>query len=394
MARKRKSSPDNITIRNNKDENDDKDLKAISAFSGVDLSQSDIRDVNEILYRHQPLDENDMFGRIDISLCLQDKIKSKQWPMIASVAMVPTEDAIDIAYANLASAMLRQYTKCLVDKNIMLPPTALSKNNLIDISRISFDKEKSATTEKPSVHLEDDDLETLQSGGWKVFLPYFDKCFFRINRNRYLYTEVKEVNKKSKTIKLFTQCYIGDKSVWILLTQADITLSFEKQNGTGLPCTVDVENSMIYEQVLTMCLKDMQWDAQHKQFWRDMFDIPKNWNEISIAYLTDPDAKSDYDAELTAHICMLYEKREQKIIQKVFGSCAEISSDNESINAQIGRQARESMAPDYVLAMSAIYLQLQKCPEPESEKDKPNNLKEQKFGKMSVISAESIKRKD
>lgn len=335
-------------------------------ISKASLSDNEHNTMDRLFNRHEPANDNDIFGRIDIKMLSMPKYMSKTWPSPVALMTNPSQEYMTNFYCGYSDRQIGQYYKVLADKHLILPSSSILSGPTIDMMYILQDTDSEKTDNSNDSDNADDDASRirvtftdeeknlLQKFGWKVFVPPFDKTIIHTNKYRYIYVEKKNISENSMTFRV--QIYNGAISSWLMNSALDIKMTMDTPTATGFPCHFEYENPVPYERFLSENIKLTKWTPQEKNLWTDVFDIPKSWSDVTLAELQlGKEKKSD-----KKYTMMLYNKTEAQLMRKIFGNDVRLISNKSDINKAASELLAKKILPEYLDTMGCIFIYLYK----------------------------------
>ena len=121
--------------------------------------------------------------------------------------------------------------------------------NLIDLSRITAPADDFTTSGR--FEYDSDDEAIFRKAGWKCLIPRFDEFVIRMNKYRYLYVHITNLNKRTKSYTLHTECYVGTPDEWCLHYKMEYKIWFLDDNGCEVPAKYKVLTSEIRSTIVS-----------------------------------------------------------------------------------------------------------------------------------------------
>lgn len=158
--------------------------------------------------------------------------------------------------------LLETYNKSLAKNELGMSETELLSLNRIDIRNICPASNKK-NCEIPDILAEPlSDEESQFACGNQMFsqIPCYDKGVLQINKYRYIYYEILNLDLKDKTIKIFIQDYFRDSSIW----QIGISMVIDN-DFNDIRCSNIITYPMIYR---ALSPNNFNWSEVDKLIWK------------------------------------------------------------------------------------------------------------------------------
>ena len=107
-------------------------------------------------------------------------------------------------FTELNTKIMTDYNKKLIDDGLFpSEKEVLTRNNIIDV-RHYVERPKDLNS-MPTIKLSDEDYQFLSENDWTLIIPCFEKGTIILNKYRYIYFELKNINVQNKTITAIIQ---------------------------------------------------------------------------------------------------------------------------------------------------------------------------------------------
>lgn len=362
-------------------ESEETESETVYTIRGAKVDKKDIDAVMHILDRHASMDDCDMFGRTFVTLNTAERIRLNQWPTLKQNVLVSANTSVLSQYKKLSNEMLGAYGEMLIRKGIMLPPDgATLQLPVIDLRR-NFKRDMSKdihTISMANVDFTDDDIITLRLAKDKIFRPRFNEFLVRWNKNLYEYIKI-EQDESGYIVTYDT--YLGDEQFWILNNH--VIVSFKptpKPDGT-MACDLKVEDSIIYEELLSKYIPEMKWDNKMQCFWCDTFCLAPDWRNVRAAVMRGTE-EDPYES-----VQLLFNNNEERIMKRIYRDSIYITTNKTELKEKMNVNMAPGVISRIIISLSLVYLFLE-IKTPTKVETLSNNIIKQTFDKTIVTSRE------
>lgn len=325
-------------------------------------------EINHLLNPHHYMVEESCYGENDIRMLLKNEyVDSDLWPQPIKNALCPelSKNQIIQYYKDLFERLTKQYTKYLIDNNIMYSFNHITKHqNIIDISKL-FEHENQMTM--PDICFYEHQIQTMISYSWYTFRPCFDEFVIKVNKRKYLYIQCKQMDENNKTLTIEISDYLGNKFDWIITGKTTIELSFEDETNDGLPCKTHIIETKSYEEYLSEYISNLKWTKNEIKFWFHLFGIEYIDNMIVADFnMTD-------DEEDICPIIVLCEKDYTKLLNITNKLNIYLEKQTKSAKDFLQEKVSQKLLIDYLKSIAIINYNLFVCTHQTSHSDAENN---------------------
>lgn len=144
--------------------------------------------------------------------------------------------------------MIKEYSEKLIDKGLMMRRKDLRKKDTIDLRQVliyegsktyeefcqSRTKDTDTAIAPISPPISEELLKFMISQSWYCLIPCFNEGIIQINKNRYLYYKILNIDTTQNTLELMIQDYSCMRNFWESCTQISMCFDFSNiQNDTN-----------------------------------------------------------------------------------------------------------------------------------------------------------------
>ena len=171
--------------------------------------------------------------------------------------------------------LFRDYNRMLIDIGYGMRRSQLKQKNLID-ARSLFQNKTDIEYAAPkimdtAITHSDGFKKFVNEQNWYIFIPCFESCVIQINKDRYFYLEIKELDTINQKLTLYAKDYLMDcEGVWTPGVSG--TIHFDNlQNEPKSMMQRSYENYMLLSDVYRMIpQKQLKWSDNDYKFWLDI----------------------------------------------------------------------------------------------------------------------------
>lgn len=158
--------------------------------------------------------------------------------------------------------LLEAYNKSLAKNELGMSETELLSLNRIDIRNIcpAPNKKKCEIPDILAEPLSDEESQFASNNQMFSQIPCYDKGVLQINKCRYIYYEILNLDLKDKTIKIFIQDYFKDNNIWQIGIAMTIDSDFNDIKSSNI-----ITYPMIYR---ALSPDNFNWSEIDKLIWK------------------------------------------------------------------------------------------------------------------------------
>lgn len=158
--------------------------------------------------------------------------------------------------------LLEAYNKSLAKNELGMSETELLSLNKIDLRNIcpAPNKKKCEIPDILAAPLSDEESQFASDNQMFSQIPCYDKGVLQINKYRYIYYEILNLDLKDKTIKIFIQDYFKDNNIWQVGIAMTIDSDFNDIKSSNI-----VTYPMIYR---ALSPDNFNWSEIDKLIWK------------------------------------------------------------------------------------------------------------------------------
>lgn len=158
--------------------------------------------------------------------------------------------------------LLEAYNKSLAKNELGMSETELLSLNRIDLRNIcpAPNKKKCEIPDILAEPLSDEESQFASNNQMFSQIPCYDKGVLQINKYRYIYYEILNLDLKDKTIKIFIQDYFKDNNIWQVGIAMTIDSDFNDIKSSNI-----VTYPMIYQ---ALSPDNFNWSEIDKLIWK------------------------------------------------------------------------------------------------------------------------------
>lgn len=174
---------------------------------------------------------------------------------------------------NIRNDIIRQYNQKLIEIGYGLSRKELKKKDFIDLRPIF--RKSDTTIEIPRVdkdYIKDynDWCDLTMHHSFYNSIPCFQEGVYQINRDRYIYWNIKDLNIEKQEMTVFIMDYMACPTFWEPGVSGTVQMKMEENADSGT-FSIDEENMCLFSKIYQMIpYTELHWNKSEIQVWESI----------------------------------------------------------------------------------------------------------------------------
>lgn len=224
--------------------------------------------MSRIVSPHRFEISDSIYGQNDIQKMWDEPGYDKgKWPDSSHVLNIMSKNAniIDNFYQPLFDRMMKQYWDYACKNHDYKTYDELKNTVTCNISKFC---ENSKSLKSILFHPEANDKQMAQNYGAGIFVPCLPEYCIKLEKRHLLYIQL--LNQTDHIYKVQFSDYVIKNKASSCISRWIIEYEYDSDTQT---INWISQQCITYEEFLTSFVDDLNWSAQEKNFWYDMFDV-------------------------------------------------------------------------------------------------------------------------